>query len=183
MQQTLIKVNPSSSWSWAWPSSVPPCLYFIFIYTPFWWGWQGRENGEIKNNLPLWSQKNCRTLARQDLRLLFILVVQQGPKYDFPSRFSNFSFDLYLWCIFIYILFWWGWQGGIRGTTNSSAPACFIFFSLKWPPFNNHRVTWGRKISVACQKRGCDFVWSADGLWKLAYPIWWGLKICIYNGN
>ena len=25
MQQTLIKVNPSSSWSWAWPSSAPAC--------------------------------------------------------------------------------------------------------------------------------------------------------------
>ena len=26
MQQTLIKVNPSSSWSWAWPSSAPACF-------------------------------------------------------------------------------------------------------------------------------------------------------------
>ena len=29
MQQTVIKVNPSSSWSWAWPSSVPACLMYF----------------------------------------------------------------------------------------------------------------------------------------------------------
>ena len=51
----------------------------------------GGGNGEIKNNLPLWSQKNCRTLARQDLRFL---VVQQWPKCDFPLQF-------FLWFIFV----------------------------------------------------------------------------------
>ena len=45
-------------------------LYFIFIYIQFWWGWQGGGNGEIENKLLLWSQKNCRTLARQDLRFI-----------------------------------------------------------------------------------------------------------------
>ena len=30
MQQILIKVNPSSSWSWAWPSSAPAC-FVIFV--------------------------------------------------------------------------------------------------------------------------------------------------------
>ena len=45
-------------------------LYFIFIYIQFWWGWQGGGNGEIKNKLPLWSQKKCRALARQDLRFI-----------------------------------------------------------------------------------------------------------------
>ena len=26
--------------------------------------------------------------------------------------------------------------------------------------------------SESCRKRGCGRVWSMDGLWKLAYPIW-----------
>ena len=34
MQQTLIKVKPSSSWSWAWPSSVPACLFLVSIVNP-----------------------------------------------------------------------------------------------------------------------------------------------------
>ena len=44
-------------------------LYFIFIYFQFWWGWQGGETGK-KKRLPLWSQKNYRTLARKDLRFI-----------------------------------------------------------------------------------------------------------------
>ena len=27
-------------------------------------------------------------------------------------------------------------------------------------------------VKDACLKRGCGSVWSMDGLWKLAYPIW-----------
>ena len=66
-------------------------LYFIFIYTPFWWGWQGGD-GKIKNKLPLWSQKNCRTLARQDLRF----IVHFGGPTMTQMWFSNFSFDLFM---------------------------------------------------------------------------------------
>ena len=27
-------------------------------------------------------------------------------------------------------------------------------------------------VTDSCRQRGCGRVWSMDGLWKLAYPIW-----------
>ena len=83
----------------------------------------------------LWN--NCITVVTEKLQdpcktrfkiySLFWLSYND-PNVISPLDFPIFSIDLYLWCIFIYILFWWGWQGGgKRGTMNQKTVALTTF--------------------------------------------------------
>ena len=70
----------------------------------------------ILNTLGAYKRKRSLPFTIYTQKVPVLDSVQPWP--DWPSRFSNFSFDLYLWCIFIYILFWWGWQGGYGELLN-----------------------------------------------------------------
>ena len=82
----------------------------------------------------LWN--NCITVVTEKLQdpcktrfkiySLFWLSYND-PNVISPLDFPIFSIDLYLWRIFIYILFWWGWQGGETGNYESKDRGLTIY--------------------------------------------------------
>ena len=77
--------------------NVQPIVSILFWFISD-FGWDGRGE-EKENELPLWLQIKIYYLFCQRKDFLFILVVQQWPKWDFPSKFSS---DLYLGYIFLH---------------------------------------------------------------------------------
>ena len=56
MHKTFIEVNPSSSWSWAWPSSAPACFLCKFYIYRYLYKWQ-----ECCNILAIYNETTTKS--------------------------------------------------------------------------------------------------------------------------